>query len=265
MLEQAADFGAECAALASLLDSADEVDFSRATQFKGWTINDVLVHLHFWNRLADLSLNEPDRFSAEFEGAAKAFASGAVRAYENASVDARGRALLDLWCDYAAGMAERWLSVDPKRRVRWAGPEMSARSSITARQMETWAHGQEIFDLFGVLREETDRIRNIVVLGANTYGWSFAVRGMAPPGPMPRLALVAPSGTTWHYGEGDGLISGSAVEFAQVVAQTRNIADTRLKVEGDAANAWMANAQCFAGPPEAPPPPGTRVPTRRPA
>jgi uncharacterized protein (TIGR03084 family) len=263
MLEQAADFRSECAALASLLDNAAEEDFSRATQFKGWSINDVLVHLHFWNRLADLSLNEPDRFSAEFEGAARSFANRTVRAFENASVDARGRALLDLWHSHAGFMAERWLSVDPKRRVRWAGPEMSARSSITARQMETWAHGQEIFDLFGVVREETDRIRNIVVLGVNTYGWSFAVRGLTPPGPMPRLALVAPSGATWHYGDGEELISGSAVEFAQVVTQTRNIADTGLKVEGDAAAAWMANAQCFAGPPEAPPAPGTRGPSAR--
>ena len=263
MLEQAADFRSECAALASLLDNAAEEDFSKATQFKGWSIDDVLVHLHFWNRLADLSLNEPDRFSAEFEGAARSFANRTVRAHENASVDARGRALLDLWRSHAADMAERWLSVDPKRRVRWAGPEMSARSSITARQMETWAHGQEIFDLFGVMREETDRIRNIVVLGVNTYGWSFTVRGMALPGPMPRLALVAPSGATWHYGDGEELISGSAVEFAQVVTQTRNIADTGLKVEGDAAAAWMANAQCFAGPPEAPPAPGTRGPSAR--
>jgi uncharacterized protein (TIGR03084 family) len=265
MLEQAQDFAAECDALAVVLDNAAEEDFSKATQFKGWTIDDVLVHLHFWNHLADLSLNQPDRFAAAFEGAAMAFANRTVRAFENASVDARGRALLDLWRSHAAGMAERWLSVDPKRRVRWAGPEMSARSSITARQMETWAHGQEIFDLFGVVREETDRIRNIVVLGVNTYGRSFAVRGLTPPGPMPRLALVAPSGATWHYGEGEGLISGSAVAFAQVVAQTRNIADTGLKVEGEAATAWMANAQCFAGPPETPPAPGTRGPSARPA
>ena len=42
---------------------------------------------------------------------------------------------------------------------------MSARSAISARQMETWAHGQEVFDVLGADREEHDRIRNIVVLG----------------------------------------------------------------------------------------------------
>ena len=56
----------------------------------------------------------------------------------------------------------------------------------------------------------------------------------------------------------DQLIEGSATEFCQVVTQVRNIADTRLKVAGEAATRWMAIAQCFAGPPETPPAPGSR-------
>ena len=38
---------------------------------------------------------------------------------------------------------------------------MSARSSISARLMETWAHGQAVYDRLGVVRVDTDRIRNI--------------------------------------------------------------------------------------------------------
>jgi uncharacterized protein (TIGR03084 family) len=263
MVEQAVDFAAECDALSELLAGAREEDFARATQFKGWTVNDVLLHLHFWNLIADLSLTDPKAFADAFVPVARAFGDGTIRSVEHASAAGRGSALAVAWHRRALDMAARWKDADPKRRVPWAGPDMSVRSLVTARQMETWAHGQEIFDLFGAGRQETDRIRNIVVLGVNTYGWSFAVRGMTPPGPMPRLALVAPTGAIWNYGEGDGLISGSAVEFAQVVAQTRNIADTGLVVEGAAATAWMANAQCFAGPPEIPPAPGTRGPAAR--
>jgi len=53
-------------------------------------------------------------------------------------------------------------------------------------------------------------------------------------------------------------IEGSAIEFCQVVTQVRNIADTGLRVVGETAMSWMAIAQCFAGPPENPPPPGSR-------
>ena len=44
------------------------------------------------------------------------------------------------------------------------------------------------------------------------------------------------------------LIEGQAVEFAQVVTQTRSIADTELKVVGEPATTWMSIAQCFARP-----------------
>ena len=59
----------------------------------------------------------------------------------------------------------------------------------------------------------------------------------------------------WGY---PPVISGMAHEFAQVVTQTRNIADTQLECEGEVAQLWMKNAQCFAGAPAEPPAPGFR-------
>ncbi|WP_419909482.1 TIGR03084 family metal-binding protein [Hoeflea sp.] len=259
-MEQARDFLEECEALAAVLADCPDSDFQKATQFKGWTINDVLVHLQYWNRAADLSVTDPDTFSAELAQLMGAFADGSLRAYENGMIPERGRELLFLWQTLYRDMAGRWAKLDPKLRVKWAGPEMSVRSSMTARQMETWAHGQEIFDLLGAERKETDRIRNIVILGVNTFGWTFKVRGWDIPEQMPHLSLVLPSGKTDTFGEPSdaGSITGSAVEFAQVVTQTRNIADTDLLVDGPVATKWMHNAQCFAGPPEEPPTPGSR-------
>jgi len=70
-----------------------------------------------------------------------------------------------------------------------------------------------------------------------------------------------PSGEVWECGEkGASSISGTAVDFASVVTQTRAVADTTLEVVGDVANTWMANAQCFAGPREIPPAKGSRTP-----
>jgi uncharacterized protein (TIGR03084 family) len=137
---------------------------------------------------------------------------------------------------------------------------MSARSSISARLMETWAHGQEVYDHLGVVRVDADRIKSIAVLGTNTFGWTYATRGETPAGPMPYVCLTAPSGEIWEFGEPstEEMVEGSASEFCQVVTQVRNIADTQIRVVGPVATDWMSKAQCFAGAPETPPAPGTR-------
>ncbi|MEL6236774.1 MAG: maleylpyruvate isomerase family mycothiol-dependent enzyme, partial [Pseudomonadota bacterium] len=142
----------------------------------------------------------------------------------------------------------------------WVGPEMSARSAMTARQMETWAHGLAIWDLVGKARPEADRLRNIVHLGVSTFAWSHQVQGLETPEAMPNLHLTAPSGALWEYGAPSAAerIEGPAVAFAMVVTQTRNVADTGLRLTGPGATLWMTHAQCFAGPRETPPAPGIR-------
>lgn len=260
-MEQAADFVAESNALSAVLDSLDADDWDRPTQFKNWTINDIIVHLHFWNRAADLALEEPGKFAEKLQAIPEPGKDSGLRAFEQTEISERGPELLAVWRELYLDMGKRWAELDPKKRVSWAGPDMSVRSSMTARQMETWAHGQAIFDLLGIKRVEQDRIRNVVVLGVNAIGWSFKVHGRDVPGELPLLNLTAPSGAVWTYGDADqtNRISGSAVEFAQVVTQTRNVADTDLVVEGPVATQWMAEAQCFAGPPETPPAPGARI------
>ena len=111
-----------------------------------------------------------------------------------------GLDLVSLWQVGFRAVALAYEQADPANRVSWVGPSMSARSSITARQMETWAHGLAIADELGIERIEHDRIRNIVVLGVNTFGWSFTVRGMEVPEGPPALRLTSPSGELWEYG-----------------------------------------------------------------
>ncbi|MFC4216943.1 TIGR03084 family metal-binding protein [Pseudophaeobacter arcticus] len=168
--------------------------------------------------------------------------------------------MFEAWQAGAERCADAFAQADPKERLKWLGPDMSALSSITARQMETWAHGQEVFDLLGVERQEQDRIRNIAHLGVSTYGWTFLNRKEPVPEPAPFVELTGPSGAvwTWNDPQADNLVRGSAVEFAQVVTQVRNIADTSLETQGASAARWMAIAQCFAGPAETPPAKGAR-------
>jgi uncharacterized protein (TIGR03084 family) len=266
MLQQALDFQAESDQLLALLERLDDHDWQRETQFKHWTINDIIAHLHFFNYAADIALQDSDAFAnlmRQLTIATKQQTPHLV--FTHAWLGgARGGDLMHKWRDFYREMSGRFMAADPRKRVPWAGPSMSVRSSITARLMETWAHGQAIYDLLGQSRNEADRIRNIAVLGINTFSWTFTNRGMQVPANLPYVRLIAPSGDAWEWGQSDqeSSIDGSAVEFCQVVTQVRNVADTKLAVVGSTAQTWMSIAQCFAGSPENPPRPGTRFTQR---
>ena len=261
-MQVASDFVEETRSLYQLVKDLEPAELEAVTQFKGWSILDVISHLHVWNVAAFLSLTDPDEF-ANFYGKVSATIEqgGTLRDFESGYIGTlQGPAVVQMWNVFAEALGGAFSLTDPKQRVPWAGPSMSARSSISARLMETWAHGHEVFDLLGTQRNETDRIKNIAVLGVNTYGWTYACRGSKPLGPLPRITLTAPSGEVWEWGEADesASVTGSAQEFCQVVTQTRNIADVNLVVEGAAAVDWMSKAQCFAGAANDPPPAGTR-------
>lgn len=261
-MQQADDFRLESRTLAAVLDPLKDADFDTPTLFKGWTIDDVLGHLHMFNVAAEKTLQSDAAFTDFFAPIAALMGQGkTLLETQRPWLDGlRGRALFEAWRDGAERVADAYAAADPKVRVKWAGPDMSALSSITARQMETWAHGQEVFDALGHTREEGDRIRNIAHLGVSTFGWTFINRGLQVPDPAPFVRLTGPSGAVWEWNaaQDDNRVEGSAVEFAQVVAQTRNIADTALRTTGPVAAQWMAMAQCFAGPPEDPPAKGAR-------
>ncbi len=257
MLEQAIDFKDESNSLYEILANCSEDKFSKKTQFKSWTINDVIYHLHVWNIAASLSLKNEKKFKDfmdDFIGVIKK--GDTARNYERKlSKNLEGRDLINLWKETYNNVSNEFASSDPKKRVKWAGPDMSVRSSITARHMETWAHGQEVYDYLGIHRNDTDRIKNIVVIGVNTFAWTFKNRNLDVPKTMPKLNLISPSENKWIWNENnkDDEITGTASEFCQVVTQVRNIEDTNLKVKGEIAKKWMSIAQCFAGPPEDPP------------
>jgi len=262
MLEQAFDYRDECAALNALLAGVPDEDWERPTQFKRWTATDVIGHLHLFDVAAEVALEGKEPLRAMFAQIQAGRAAGRtlVEYTRDWLGDCRGAQLRERWFDFSQGLAARYAGEEPGRRVAWAGPDMSVRSCISARQMETWSHGQALFDLLGVEREETDRLKNIAIMGVNTFGWSFVNRGLPVPELRPCVRLEAPSGALWEWnpGQQDERVEGRAVDFCRVVTQTRNIADTSLQVHGEIARQWMVIAQCFAGPPEEPPPTGAR-------
>jgi uncharacterized protein (TIGR03084 family) len=261
-LGQALDFRDECDALHSALENAPAEAWAEPTQFKGWTFDDVIGHLCFFDHAAEIAARSRDEVQAVFRDIFQASTTGvSLIDYSRRWLDGcAGSALLERWRGQYQRLADIYAAFEPDHRLAWAGPDMSARSFMSARQMETWAHGQAIFDALGIDRVEHDRLRNIAVMGVNTFGWTFKVNRLEVPAVKPYVRLTSPSGALWEWHEPSATerVEGSAVEFCRVVAQTRNLVDTNLAVTGDVARQWMESAQCFAGPPEKPPAPGTR-------
>ena len=263
MLQESLDLLAEVDELHAFLETLKDEDWERPTGFMGWTPWDVVAHLHFYDRVSLLALEGEEVFVARRDELIQGISAGLTNAEaaRREFGDLTPDQLLLRWRETCREMATQLGESDPKRRLPWFGPDMGVRMFTTARFMETWAHGQEIYDLLGVVRTPTDRIKNIAVIGVKTFGWTFVNRRLEVPGPPPYLRLVAPSGEIWEWNEPDEgeSIRGDAVDFCHVVTQGRNVADTALEVEGEIANRWMSIAQCFAGGPADPPKPGERT------
>ena len=263
MLEVAADLRVEADELHAFLQTLSDEDWAKTTPFMGWNAWDVVAHLHFFDEVSLLALTDADAFGLRRQELIGAMGEGKTnQQIARAEYGSIGhRELLDAWLRTCHEMSDRLGKSDPKRRLPWFGPDMGVQMFTTARLMETWAHGQDVYDVMRVAREPTDRLKHVAVLGVKTFGWTFVNRGLEPPGPPPHVRLTAPSGALWEWNEPSESerVEGSALEFCRVVTQGRNVADTRLQVTGEVANAWMAIAQCFAGGAADPPKPGERA------
>ena len=257
------DLRAETEELHTFLKTLEPEDWETPTLFMGWTPWDIVAHLHFFDLVSMASLAGPEEFAARQASLLEGLKAGATG--QEQTREALGgydaSELMVRWKETNDAMVEALGSSDPKRRLPWFGPDMGVQMFTTARYMETWAHGQAIYDLKGVTREATDRIKNIVAIGVKTFAWTFVNRKLEIPGPPPFIRLEAPSGEIWEYNEPSESerVEGSALDFCLTVTQVRNVADTNLRVVGAVATKWMEIAQCFAGGPVDPPKPGYRL------
>jgi uncharacterized protein (TIGR03084 family) len=249
----------------------DAPEWDLATPAEGWAIRDQISHLAFFDDAGRLAMVDPVVFAEVATAAEQAMAEGGdpMEEHLNQGRLLDGDQLLAWWDNAHAGMMEAFAGADPKARVPWFGPPMSALSFISARLMETWAHGQDVADALGQPRVPTDRLRHVAHLGVRARPFSYLVRGReVPPGRID-VVLSAPSGDEWRWEIGDpgdagpgaegspATVAGPALDFCLVVTQRRNLADTSLVVEGVAAEDWMSIAQAFAGPPGPGRPPRT--------
>jgi uncharacterized protein (TIGR03084 family) len=254
------DLKAEHEELEGILSDLSESEWEYPTPFLNWRIKDEIRHLAYFDDRAALAATDPEAFGRHLDEVLKDFAAF-EKELEQIGLEMSPGELMEWWRRQRGIMLEALAECDPKDRLPWYGPPMGALSFATARLMETWAHGQDIFDTLKIRRTPTDRLRHIAHLGVKTFGWTYMNRGLEVPQTPVRVELKAPSGQTWTWGPEDARerISGPAEDFCLVVVQRRHVEDTRLSVAGGTARDWMLKAQCFAGPPVDGPAPGDRV------
>ncbi|HEV3472670.1 MAG TPA: maleylpyruvate isomerase family mycothiol-dependent enzyme [Actinomycetota bacterium] len=170
------DLGGEHAALDAIVADLTTQAWKTATPAEGWDVQDQIGHLAFFDDEATLALSNPEGFQEKLQELARD-----VGAFMDRSVS-RGRELepaevLEWWRSAREQMIAAARATDPRIRIPWYGPPMSPASFISARQMETWAHAQDVADALGIRREHNDRIRNVAHLCVLTRAHSYATRG----------------------------------------------------------------------------------------
>ena len=254
------DLEAEYDALDAIVSPLSEAQWDTLTPFFDWTIRSEITHLAYYDGTGRLAATDPAGFAKHIEELMRTL-DHFEEDYMQAGRTLGTAALLTKWRDDRKTLLGVLAKLDPKARLPWYGPPMSARSFVTARMMETWAHGQDVVDTLGIVRDPTERLRHIAHIGFNTFGWSYVNRGMKAPDVPVRVELTGPGGDAWTWGPEDAgnRVRGKAQDFCLVVTQRRNVADTGLAVEGEVAQEWMRLAQAFAGPAVMGPAPGERV------
>lgn len=245
------DLQAEQAALRAILGPLPASDWGAPTHAVGWSVRDQVSHLAYFDEAATRAMLDPEAFVAEVQEILQSGGGGLEAGYLARGREMSPGELLDWWRTASQALIATARAVDPAARVPWYGPAMSPASFITARLMETWAHGLDIVDVVDGDRPDSDRLRHVAFIGMRARAYSYNVRGKTPPSTQVRVDLTLPSGRRLEFGdaEAENVVRGTATDFCRVVTQRRHLADTNLEIYGPAAEEWMAIAQAFAGPP----------------
>ncbi|OZC41639.1 TIGR03084 family protein [Rhodococcus sp. WWJCD1] len=245
------DLRTESTNLIAVLTGLDASEWDIPTPSPGWAVRDQVSHLAYFDDTANDALRDPNRFridAAELMKNGMGFPDVIAERYRPITPTD----LLSWFERSRADLLAMFQQSGPRDRAPWYGPDMSAASSATARLMETWAHGQDIYDALGRAHPTSPGLRSIAHLGVSTFGFVHMLNGLDVPEIAVRVELSAPdSDEIWTWGSEDAVdrVTGPAEDFALAVTQRRHLDDTRLTVTGPTAQSWMSIAQAFAGAP----------------
>ncbi|MGV9870294.1 TIGR03084 family metal-binding protein [Rhodococcus koreensis] len=237
--------------LTAVLAELRDEDWETDTPAAGWSIRDQISHLAYFDGSAMDAISAPDKFKAE----AADLMAGGMDFPDRIAETHRHMPAGDLFTWFTRARRDLltvFADNEPRTRTPWYGPDMSVASSATARLMETWAHGQDIYDALQVPHPASTGLRSIAHLGISTFGFVHTINDREVPDEPVRVELLAPDEqSVWSWGpeNAGNAVAGRAEDFCLVVTQRRHISDTALTVTGAVAESWMGIAQAFAGAP----------------
>jgi uncharacterized protein (TIGR03084 family) len=241
------DLWEEQRVLASRVEGLSDEQWRLDTPAKGWSVGDAISHLHFFTEKALEAVTEPERFVAGRTVVADEWPR------PDLALTCVGPELCLAWMELTSRFLDALRRAPESARVPWYGPDMSRASFVTARIMETWAHGQDIADALQLEPVVSSRLRHVCHLGVITREYSYVIHRMPVP-PLPEfVSLSGPGNEQWTWNDRAdtaGRVEGSALDFALVVTRRRPVSATSLKITGGDARTWMEIAQAFAGDPE---------------
>lgn len=242
-----ADLEAEIGELDDLLGRLTPEQWAWDTQSRGWSVAHQIGHLETTERLMLVALTDEPRFR---------HLATVVRTKpdidERELVDpALGPRQHERWRESRAALLAEFRRQGPSARMPWVGPSMSLSSAATARIMEIWAHGEDVYDAVGATRRATDRLRHIAHLAVTARDYSFVNRGLAAPAEPFRVEIRGPSGALWTWGPEDAAqrVEGDAYDFALLATRRLHRSDADVRAEGRDAVTWLRTIQAYAGPP----------------
>ena len=244
------DLAEESADLDRRVADLDDAAWRTPTPAAGWDVHDTISHLAATDADALLALQGTQAFAPVLARVAQDGPAYVDRVVEQGR-SASPAELLARWRAGREALQAAVRQADPAARIPWFGPALSPVSFVTARLMETWAHGQDVVDALHQDRPATARLRSVAEIGVRARPFAYTAHGLEPPETPVRVELTGPAGERWTWGPDDAAdrISGPALDFCLLVTQRRARSELALQVEGPVAEQWAGIAQAFAGPP----------------
>ncbi len=241
----------------------DATQWHRATPSPGWSVADQIAHLTVFRRGARRSPCSIPRVPPDRDTLARRARTerrhGRVHARRRcARLDPRE--LLARWRVRATRFDDAARGLERRRRVDWYGPSMSAKSFLSARLMETWAHGTDVVDALG-------RRRPTRPSGSSTSPSSAATRDAGRTRYAARRCPRARSASNSRArrerrGPGDPTTADDTVSGARRSSAWSSPNDVTSRTPppaGALGTDWLLRAQAFAGAATTTGTPGTLV------